>query len=153
MPAYMHGSLAVEQRTESQQVKPKQQGKQQPVVRSKGMPVQEKLLYLFTVAVCVVVAGLIIWRYAQIYEMNAHIKQIEKDIKVLEAENMVLKKKVNDLSSSDHLLKEADRLGFTRVPEADQMKAAGAGGGSGKAASSSSSTASASGAKKTKEQP
>ncbi|UUZ85554.1 septum formation initiator family protein [Paenibacillus sp. P26] len=148
MPAYIHGNLAVEQRTEKQRPKGKVPAK--AVRRSRGLPVQEKSLYLFTVAVCVVVAGLIIWRYAQIYEMNAKIKEIEKNIKTLEAENMILKKKVYDLSSSEHLLNEAERLGFT-VPDPAQVKSTAA--GTGKASGSASGAASAGGAKKPKDQP
>lgn len=141
MPAYMHGNLAVEQRPQSNKPKGGQKPKE-PIKASyrRGLPVQEKLLYLFTVIICVLVAGVIIWRYAQIYEMNTTIQKIEVQIKQLEAENMVLKKKVNDLSSSEHLLKEAERLGFT-VPDDKQVKTANAG------------SAPSGSAKKTKDQP
>lgn len=121
MPAYMHGSLAVEQKS-GQRVKIKETKK--VVSRSKTLPVQEKLLYLFTVVVCVLVAGVIIWRYAQIYEMNTRIQDVEKQIRLLEAENSALKHKVEALSQPERMLKEAESLGMvpadskqiTRVP-------------------------------------
>jgi cell division protein FtsL len=110
MAAYIHGNLAVEQKS-SQRVKMKETRK--VVTRSKSLPVQEKLLYLFTVIVCVLVAGVIIWRYAQIYEMNTRIQQIEKNIKLLEAENSALKHKVEELSGPDRMLEEAKKRGMS----------------------------------------
>ncbi|TDF96692.1 cell division protein FtsL [Paenibacillus piri] len=116
MPAYMHGNLAVEQRTE-QKAAVKETKK--VVYRNKSIPVQEKLLYLFTVLVCVAVASLIIWRYAQIYEMNTKILKLENDIQLLQAENSVLKHKVESLSTPDRLRQEAQKLGM--VPPEDKQ--------------------------------
>jgi cell division protein FtsL len=116
MPAYIHGSLAVEQKT-GQKVTVKETKK--VVYRNKSLPVQEKLLYLFTMLVCVVVASLIIWRYAQIYEMNTKILKLETDIQMLQAENSVLKHKVESLSTPDRLRQEAQKLGM--VPPEDKQ--------------------------------
>lgn len=122
LPAYMHGNLATEQKTQ-QRVKIKETKK--VIYRSKALPLQEKLLYLFTVLICVVVAGLIIWRYALIYEMNADIKSIEQKISKLEAENSILKQKVDGLSDPRRLEEEARKLGYG-VPADNQIKPAGA---------------------------
>ncbi|CAG7620707.1 cell division protein FtsL [Paenibacillus allorhizosphaerae] len=153
MPAYIHGSLAVEQRSENK-VKPKEPKK--AVNRNnKSLPVQEKLLYLFTVAICVVVAGLIIWRYAQIYEMNTNINKIETKIKQLEAENSVLKHKVDALSSPERLGEEAKKLGLV-VPEENQIKPAGnakSGGATSPKQVASNPPSGSSAGKKTKDQP
>lgn len=108
MPAYIHGNLAVEQKTAPQQrVKLKETTK--IVRRTKTLPIQEKLLYLFTVAVCVAVAGVIIFRYAQIYEMNVSIQNIEAQIQKLEAENRSLKHQVDALSDPARLQELADQ--------------------------------------------
>lgn len=152
MPAYIHGNLAVEQRTE-QQVKAKET--KRVVQRNKTLPLQEKLLYLFTVAICVVVAGLIIWRYAQIYEMNANIRSIEQQIAKLEAENSILKQKVDALSEPHRMLEKAKELGFV-TPEPDQVKTnknKAAADSNGQAASKSTETKTASGVQETKDQP
>ncbi|NHN28665.1 cell division protein FtsL [Paenibacillus agricola] len=118
MPAYIHGSSATQpQQRPTQKVTVKET--KRVVYRNKSLPVQEKLLYLFTVLVCVAVASLIIWRYAQIYEMNTKIMKIENDIQVLQAENSVLKHKVETLSSPDRLRIEADKFGM--VPPADKQ--------------------------------
>jgi len=130
MPSYIHGSLAVEQKT-GQKVTVKETKK--VVYRNKSLPVQEKLLYLFTMVICVIVASLIIWRYAQIYEMNTKILKLETDIQMLQAENSVLKHKVESLSTPDRLRQEAQKLGM--VPPEDKhinkvrVKAAGTGTG------------------------
>lgn len=115
MPAYIHGSLALEQKSEpfEKPVQPRQQKAPAPVQRS--MPISEKLFYLFTVAVCVVVACVVIWRYAQIYEMNTRIHLIEQKITQLEAENNVLKLEVNKLQSPPRLIEEAEKRGFVPV--------------------------------------
>ncbi|OXM86054.1 cell division protein FtsL [Paenibacillus rigui] len=109
MPAYIHGNLAVEQKT-GQKVSVKETKK--VVYRNKTLPVQEKLFYLFTVLVCVVVASLIIWRYAQIYEINTKILDMETKIQKLQAENSGLKRKVDALSAPDRLREEAIKMGM-----------------------------------------
>lgn len=147
MPAYMHGNLATEQKSTQQKVKMKETKK--VVYRSKALPLQEKLLYLFTVGICVVVAGLIIWRYALIYEMNANIKSIEQKIAKLEAENSILKQKVDGLSDPRRLEEEAKKLGYS-VPGDNQIKAAGS---SKSGSSSASSQGTAANTKKPKDQP
>lgn len=116
MPAYIHGNLAVEQKT-GHKVSVKETKK--VVYRNKTLPVQEKLLYLFILLVSVVVASLIIWRYAQIYEMNTKILDMETKIQNLQAENSILKKKVDSLSAPDRLREEALKLGM--VPPEDKQ--------------------------------
>ncbi|AEI42605.1 septum formation initiator family protein [Paenibacillus mucilaginosus] len=112
MPAYMHGNLATQQpQRPEKKVRIKETKK--VVVRSKTLPVQEKLLYLFTVVVCVMVAGLIIWRYAQIYEMNQKILAMEQSIKEIEAQNVILKQQVDKLSDPLELEKQAKLLGLS----------------------------------------
>ncbi|MFH5182826.1 septum formation initiator family protein [Paenibacillus sp. TAB 01] len=121
MPAYIHGNLAVEQKSQ-QKVSVKETKK--VIYRNKTLPVQEKLFYLFTVLVCVVVASLIIWRYAQIYEMNTKILDMENNIQKLQAENSVLKKKVDALSAPDRLREEAVKLGLGPVKDKQISKVA-----------------------------
>ncbi|MEK8129715.1 cell division protein FtsL [Paenibacillus filicis] len=147
MPAYMHGNLAVEQRTEQQQ-KPKVQETKRVVYRRKTLPLQEKLLYLFTVAICVVVAGVIIFRYAQIYEMSSQIRTIEQKITKLESENSILKQKLDAAIEPHRMLEQAKELGFSTA-DPNQVKP-----NAGKAANSKTTdTKSTATAKKTKDQP
>ncbi|MCP3771957.1 cell division protein FtsL [Paenibacillus sp. MZ04-78.2] len=149
MPAYIQGNLAVEQRTEN---KAKVKERKKIVYRNKSLPVQEKLLYLFTVAVCVVVAGVIIWRYAQIYEMSSSIKNVEQKIAQLEAENSVLKQKVDALSDNQRLEEEARSRGFS-VADPNLTKPQGSTRSSGQSVASKTPSAGGGASKKTKDRP
>src|SRR5690606_9975645 len=80
--------------------------------RKKSIPTKEKLLYLFGVMICVIVAGLVIFRSAQIYEVNARIQQIEKEIERVETENATMQLEVNKLSDPKRLIEKAKLLGL-----------------------------------------
>lgn len=116
--AYIQGNLALEQKP-SQKVKIKETRK--VVYRQKTMPVQEKMIYLFTVLLCVLVAGVIIWRYAQIYQLNTDMLIMQKEIKQVQAENSVLKQEVMKLQSPERLKEEALKHGFIQTGD-DQIK-------------------------------
>ncbi|MDF2716488.1 MAG: cell division protein FtsL [Paenibacillus sp.] len=114
MSAYINGNLAIEQKPPKKQ---KVQEQKKVVVKRRTIPVQEKLLYLFTVIVCVLVAGAIIWRYAQIYELNTKMQQIESQIKALQIENNKLKLEITKYQDPKKLLDQAKQLGL--VPNED----------------------------------
>lgn len=123
MAAYIHGNLAVEERRPAApagRVKIKETRK--VVYRTSRLPVQEKLLYLFTVFVCVVVAGTIIWRYSQIYQMNTRIHDVELQIRHLEAENSSLKEKLSKLQEPEQLMKEAQTKGLSSTPDGKTIR-------------------------------
>lgn len=111
MSAYMHGNLAV---------KPKKtvETRQRVIIRKKTMPVQEKLLYLFTIVVCVVVAGTIIWRYAQIYDLNLKMERLSGEIETLKLENKKLSIKVEELRDPGRIRDMATQFGYVS-PEND----------------------------------
>lgn len=109
--AYMHGNLAV-QPQKRQQRQASAQTKTRVVVRRKSLPVQEKLLYLFTVAMCVVVAGVIIFRYAQIYQMNLEIKQLTEKYETLSVQQKELQRKYETLSDPGMIKRKAEELGM-----------------------------------------
>ncbi|WP_371262785.1 cell division initiation protein [Paenibacillus sp. OV219] len=115
----MNGNLAL-------QPKRKTDPKQQPqfretkkvVVRRKSLPVQEKLLYMFTILVCVVVAGVIIFRYAQIYQMELQIKQLTKQHDELVVEMADLKsqyEKLNDPQKWQDFANEREWVASTPI--------------------------------------
>lgn len=113
----MHGNLALDDRTERKdRVKTRESKK--TVVRRYTIPAKEKLLYLFTIILCVIVAGLIIFRYTQIYEVNTKIQHIEKEITRLEAENRSLMLSVRKLQEPSRLNEIGVQLGFS--PPADE---------------------------------
>jgi cell division protein FtsL len=113
---YYDGNLAL-----SQKKKPQVTYKETKriVRRKKSIPIQEKLLYLFTIIACVIVAGLVIFRYAQIYEVNAKLQQMEQQIQLLEAENGTLELEVNLLQDPKRLIDKAKQLGLRSSAEED----------------------------------
>jgi cell division protein FtsL len=114
MPAYIQGNLAVE-RKPTQTVKVKETKK--VVYRNKSLPFQEKLIYLFTVLLCVVVAGVIIWRYAQIYQINADIQKMQQEVRQIQAENSALKQEVEKLQSPERMKQKAKEFGMVPMEE------------------------------------
>lgn len=121
MAASIRGNLALEERqAHAQRVKIKETRK--VVYRTTRLPVQEKLLYLFTVFLCVIVAGTIVWRYAQIYEMNTRIHKVEDQIAKLEAENSALKEKVSKMSDPELFRKESEQLGLTQIQDKNLVR-------------------------------
>jgi cell division protein FtsL len=114
MAMYVHGNLAMEEQVNREQTIRIKETKKK-VYRKRAIPTQEKLVYLFTVVLCVIVAGTIIWRYAQIYEMNTNIHTIETQIKQLQAENDILKQQWNKANDPDRLRKEAEETGLSII--------------------------------------
>jgi cell division protein FtsL len=112
MSAYIHGNLAVDEKKTLKQPEKKVRETTKTVVRKKSIPMQEKLLYLFTIVVCVVVAGFIIFRYAQIYEMNVQMQKINKEIELLKQENIKLETKIAQLQNPQIIEEKAKELGF-----------------------------------------
>ncbi|MGO4496988.1 cell division protein FtsL [Paenibacillus sp. 2RAB27] len=111
--SYIQGNLALDPKRKpnpQQRVKIKETTK--VVYRNSSLPAQEKMLYLFTVVLCVIVAGVIIWRFAAIYQMNANILKMQGEIREIQAQNSALKQEVEKLQSPDRLKEEAVRLGF-----------------------------------------
>jgi cell division protein FtsL len=114
--AYINGNLALQ---------PKRKQDQQTVIKEtkkivktrKSIPVQEKLLYMFTVLMCVVVAGVIILRYAQIYDMNIEIKKLNNEYQTMNVEMEDLKKQVEMLSDPERIRKLAESQGMVSVIE------------------------------------
>ncbi len=114
--AYVNGNLALQ---------PKRKQDQQPAIKEtkrlvktrKSLPVQEKLLYMFTVLMCVVVAGVIIFRYAQIYDMNLDIKKLNSEYQTLNVEMEDLKKQVEMLNDPERIRKLAESQGMVSSTE------------------------------------
>ena len=119
MSVYMYGSSAVQEKVKLKQPIRIRETKRK-VYRNRSIPTQEKLLYLFTVVLCVIVAGTIIWRYSQIYEMNTKIHNIEISIKQIQAENDSLKLKLNKANHPDKLKMDAVTSGL-KPTDPDQI--------------------------------
>ncbi|HZG77254.1 MAG TPA: hypothetical protein VEZ72_15490 [Paenibacillus sp.] len=113
MSAYIHGSLALDDR-QSQIEGPKKQSKvaakKEPRVRTiSGV---EKLAWIGLVVFVCVVAGIYQFREATKYEMNAEIVKIEKEIRLLEDESARLKNEVAKLGSPERLIETGIQMGL-----------------------------------------
>lgn len=116
MASYMHGSSALNDKVYRKTPTPFRETAK-TVQSKKQMPTQEKLLYLFTIVVCVIVAVTIISRYAQIYEVNNRLQMIENDIRALENENKSLKLEVYKLQDPKRLFEAGKSLGLLPANE------------------------------------
>lgn len=113
MGTYMHGSLAIDDRRHEQSTTRVRETRK-VVLQRHSVPAREKLLYLFTILICVIVAGLVIFRSAQIYEMNTKIQNIEKEIARLELENKALILSIRQLQEPNKLYEIGIQLGFNQ---------------------------------------
>lgn len=114
--AYVNGNLALQPKRKQDQQKVIKETKRVVKTR-KSLAVQEKLLYMFTVLMCVVVAGVIIFRYAQIYDMNLEIKKLNSDYQTINIEMEDLKKQVEMLSDPERIRKLAETQGMVNSLE------------------------------------
>ncbi|OPA78459.1 cell division protein FtsL [Paenibacillus selenitireducens] len=109
--AYVRGNLALKEK--KIQRTPERYRETTKVVSRKAMlSTQEKLLYLFTIVICSLVAGVIIWRYAQIYDLNMQMQKMDREMKAMKQEMTQMKNEVDMLSSPAEIMKKATELGY-----------------------------------------
>lgn len=129
MSAYIHGSLAVDDRRNDNAQPERQRGIAKTVVRAKSLPTGEKLLYLFAVVVFCGVAALIAYRYAMTFELNSQMVKMEAEIRQLEEENAALRNEVAKLQEPMRLYEMGYQLGLVPQSELPAVAEAGRGGG------------------------
>ncbi|QMV40387.1 cell division protein FtsL [Cohnella cholangitidis] len=115
-----YGNLAlrperVEEQQRQQRQQPARQTQKTKVTRRRSIPIGEKLLYLFTVGLVVFVAGFIIFRYAQIYQINGEIQATKKSIEQATEQSKELQNEVNRLSDPAEIRKKAIANGFVPI--------------------------------------
>jgi len=109
-----YGNLALKPERKPQETK--QQARQRDtVVRRRQLPIGEKLLYLFTIVVCATVAGLIIYRYAEIYQINRQIQDVNKAYETTSGQLKELQREVERLSDPQKIIDEAKKLGYVQL--------------------------------------
>lgn len=91
------------------------------VVRRKSIPVGEKLLYMLTVALCALVAGFIVYRYAEIYEINRQIQEINRTYDQLTSQSKALQREVERLSDPRKIIEEAKKMGYVSLDPERQI--------------------------------
>lgn len=112
--SYYYGNLAVKEEIKQQ---PRYKETRTKVVKQVAIPAQEKLLYLLVIILCVFIAGSVIARHAQIYDVNTQIQQMEREIDTLQKENHVLRIEVNKLSDPKRLMEIGRQMGLTPIED------------------------------------
>lgn len=109
--AYMNGNLALQPKKKTTPPQTFRETKK-VVVKRKSLPVQEKLLYMFTILVCVLVASVILFRYAQIYEMNADVRDMTRKYEKMAVEMKELQIQVEKLKNPERITEQARKTGM-----------------------------------------
>ncbi|KAF9122465.1 hypothetical protein BGX30_001997 [Mortierella sp. GBA39] len=107
--AYTRGNLAVKEKV-AERTSPGYREKTKVVTHRTYLPIKEKLLYLLTVGICVMVASLIIWQNANIYDLNKQGQKVDKNIKNMNVTIKELKAEKQRLEVG--IREKAIQLGF-----------------------------------------
>jgi cell division protein FtsL len=111
-----YGNLALRpERVQEERVQPKQTTQRSKVTRRRSIPMGEKLLYLLTIAVVVFIAGFVIFRYAQIYQINGEIQAKNKMIQQTSDKIKEQQKEVDVLSDPNLIVEKATALGMRPI--------------------------------------
>lgn len=108
-----YGNLALKPQ-ETREPKPLPRPKKKKVTIHYALPLKEKLAYLLLLGAMVIVAGLILSRYALIAEENYQIEKIKQEITDIQKENELLRLQIAESSSPDRILKIAKEMGLTK---------------------------------------
>lgn len=110
--AYMHGNLALQPKKRPEEEQHSYRETKHVVVRRKSLPVQEKLLYLVTILVCVIVACVVIFRYAEVYQTNLQVQEMTTQYETVSLEIKEMQRKVEQLSSPELIREKAMAQGM-----------------------------------------
>lgn len=118
--AYMNGNLALQPKRKPEQ---RQVVKEttRVMVKRKPLPVQEKLLYLCTVIIFVIVAGFFIFKHAEVYQMNLKAKLMNAQYNEMAVDLKDLQTQVQILSDPDRIKEIAEQQGMI-VPQDSSIK-------------------------------
>lgn len=133
----MHGTSALK-RNRQEQVRYRE--KQTIVYRAKSIPMKEKLIYLLMIFLCVAIAGTILWRYAQIYQMNNNIYKLETSIRQFETDNISLKQQIDKMNDLSIIKQGAEKNGLVPANPEQVIRVTGTGSSSAQGKSQESST-------------
>lgn len=117
MQRYNYGNLAVREQYEQRKGQPAYRETRKVVRKAVSISGKEKLLYLIVIMMCVVIAGSVIWKHAEIYAVNTKMMQLEKEISRIDKENQELKLEVSKLDHPQRLQELGRQLGFSPIAE------------------------------------
>ncbi|MDN4599916.1 hypothetical protein P5G61_01640 [Paenibacillus sp. F6_3S_P_1C] len=116
--AYTRGNLAVKEKASQERVTQQRYKETTKVVtRRTGLPAREKFLYLITLVAVIVVGGVMMSRYAHIYDLNKQAQTTLSDVREAEktiADLQVEKERLNNL-----VIENARKLGYVEASGKD----------------------------------
>lgn len=113
-----YGNLALREERKKADPAPRRQPNQSPRKHRRSIPVGEKLLYLLTVMVLVAVAGLVVYRYAALYQLNREIQTISSQHDKAVEESKELQREVIKLQDPGRIREYAtEKLGLVPLDE------------------------------------
>ncbi|MFC5467157.1 cell division protein FtsL [Cohnella suwonensis] len=123
-----YGNLAlrperVEERERREQPAVRRDPVKSKAVRRRTIPIGEKLLYLAAVAAVVFVASFVIFRYAQIYQINGEVQEKNRAIELATEQSKELQKEVERLSDPERFTAWASEKGLVPIA-GNEIKAA-----------------------------
>lgn len=110
MRTYGNLATASKPKTRTRQVKRK-------VVHKKGLPIREKLLYLGTIILFVLMTSAMLSNQARLTEINVEIQQTEQQTTQVEAEIANLEAEVRKLREPERIKRMARELGMELHPQ------------------------------------
>lgn len=112
-----YGNLALRpERAPEEKVRPLPKSHNSKVIRRRSIPIVEKLLYLFTIALFVFIAGFIIFRHAEIYQINGQIQAANKTYDQTIEQTNELQREVERLSDPKRIKDMAIKAGMEPIP-------------------------------------
>lgn len=112
MASYIHGNVVVKERYDD---RPIQREAKRKEVKRKAIPSSEKLLYLFSILIIVVVSGILLSRVAEGYEMSYKIQEIQSQMESLSEENSTLQLEIDKLQAPERIMDIAkNQLGMVQ---------------------------------------
>jgi cell division protein FtsL len=112
-----YGNLALRpERAPEEKIKPQPKTQNSKVIRRRSIPIGEKLLYLCTIALVVFIAGFIIFRYAEIYQINGQIQATNKTYDQTVEQVNELQREVERLSDPKRIKDMAIKAGMVPIP-------------------------------------
>lgn len=117
----VQGNLAVQENV-NRNVYRKKIKTQTVVNRKNTISAPEKLIYLVAIITCVVIAGFVILKNAQIYETNTKMWQTSSELQQLEKDNKNLKLEVRMMEDPKRLIEYAETSNFALTDEANVLQ-------------------------------
>ncbi|KIL34644.1 hypothetical protein SD71_18625 [Cohnella kolymensis] len=112
-----YGNLALRPERAPEETVRKTQRQSAKVVRRRQLPIGEKLLYLFTIAVGMIIATVIIFRYAEMYQMNGQLQKINGQYEQTTLQIKEMQREVEALSDPARIKAMASAQGMVPIDQ------------------------------------